>query len=39
VVEREAHLKRLMLLGLDGDAKAWRALLSDIRPALAAFFK
>lgn len=39
MVEREAHLKHLMLLGLDGDAKAWRALLSDIRPAMAAFFK
>lgn len=39
MVDRETHLKRLMLLGLDGDARAWRTLLSDIRPALAAFFK
>lgn len=39
MVDREAHLKRLMLSGLDGDVRAWRALLSDIRPALAAFLK
>jgi len=39
VIDREAHLKRLMLDGLDGDARAWRALLSEVRPALSAFFK
>ena len=39
MVDREAHLKRLMLLGLDGDARAWRALLSDVRPAITAFLK
>ena len=39
MVDREAHLKRLMLLGLDGDVGAWRALLSDVRPAITAFLK
>ena len=39
VVDREAHLKQLMMRGLDGDAAAWRVLLSDIRGPLAAFFK
>lgn len=39
VVDREAELKRLMLRGLDGDAAAWRALLSEMRGALTPFFK
>ncbi|MCV0415383.1 MAG: sigma-70 family RNA polymerase sigma factor [Brevundimonas sp.] len=39
MVDREAELKRLMLRGLDGDAAAWRALLSETRGALTPFFK
>lgn len=39
MVEREAHLKRLMLLGLDGDAGAWRGLLSELRGPLTQFFR
>lgn len=39
MVDQEAHLKRLMLLGLDGDAGAWRALLSEVRPAITAFLR
>lgn len=39
MVDREAELKRLMLRGLDGDAAAWRALLSEMRGALTPFFK
>lgn len=39
MVDRESELKRLMLRGLDGDAVAWRALLSEMRGALTPFFK
>ncbi len=39
VVDKEAELKRLMLRGLDGDAAAWRTLLSEMRGALTPFFK
>lgn len=39
MVEREAELKRLMLLGLDGDAVAWRRLLSDVRRPLSDYFR
>ncbi|WP_395942574.1 sigma-70 family RNA polymerase sigma factor [Brevundimonas sp.] len=39
MVDREAELKRLMLRGLDGDPVAWRALLTELRGALTAFFK
>lgn len=39
VADREAHLKRLMLAGLDGDATAWRCLLSEMRGPLTVFFK
>ncbi|HWQ86511.1 sigma-70 family RNA polymerase sigma factor [Brevundimonas sp.] len=37
--EREAHLKQLMLRGLDGDATAWRALLTEVRGALTAYYR
>jgi RNA polymerase sigma-70 factor (ECF subfamily) len=39
VVDREAELKRLMLRGLDGDAVAWRELLTALRGALTPFFR
>lgn len=39
VVDREAQFKRLMLLGLDGDVRAWRTLLSEVRPAIAGFLR
>jgi RNA polymerase sigma-70 factor, ECF subfamily len=39
VFEREAHLKALMIGGLDGDAAAWRALLTELRAPLGAFFR
>jgi RNA polymerase sigma-70 factor (ECF subfamily) len=38
VIDREAHLKALMLRGLDGDADAWRVLLSEVRGSLSAYF-
>lgn len=36
--DREAHLNSLMLRGLDGDAQAWRLLLSDLGAHLRPFF-
>lgn len=36
--DREDHLKGLMLRGLDGDAQAWRALLTEMGKHLRAFF-
>jgi len=39
VTDREAHLKSLMLRGLDGDASAWRVLLTDLGGHLRPFFK
>lgn len=38
VTDREAHLKALMLRGLDGDAGAWRVLLTDMGGHLRPFF-
>ncbi|WP_305759318.1 sigma-70 family RNA polymerase sigma factor [Brevundimonas sp.] len=38
MIDREAHLKALMLRGLDGDAGAWRVLLSEVRGSLSAYF-
>lgn len=38
MIDREAHLKTLMLRGLDGDAGAWRVLLSDMGAHLRPFF-
>lgn len=38
-MDREAELKRLMLRGLDGDAVAWRELLTALRGALTPFFR
>ena len=35
---REDHLKGLMLRGLDGDAEAWRVLLTEMGKHLRAFF-
>lgn len=35
---REDHLKGLMLRGLDGDAQAWRQLLTDLGKHLRAYF-
>lgn len=35
---REEHLKGLMLRGLDGDAQAWRVLLTEMGKHLRAFF-
>lgn len=35
----EARLKPLMIAGLDGDARAWREFLQQLRPALQAYFK
>lgn len=34
----EARLKPLMIAGLDGEARAWRAFLQLLRPALQAYF-
>lgn len=39
VTDREAHLKRLMLRGLDGDAAAWRVLLTDLGGYLRPYFR
>lgn len=39
MLDREAHLKALMLKGLDGDESAWRGLLSDMAAHLRPFFK
>lgn len=39
MVEREAHLKRLMIAGLSGDAAAWRALLTELKGPLTVFFR
>jgi RNA polymerase sigma-70 factor (ECF subfamily) len=39
VTDREAHLKALMLRGLDGDAAAWRSLLSEMGAHLRPFFR
>ena len=36
--DREDHLKGLMLRGLDGDAQAWRQLLTEMGKHLRAFF-
>jgi RNA polymerase sigma-70 factor (ECF subfamily) len=38
VTDREAHLKALMLRGLDGDAGAWRVLLTELGGHLRPFF-
>lgn len=38
MTNREAHLKSLMLRGLDGDASAWRVLLTDLGGHLRPFF-
>jgi len=38
VTDREAHLKALMLRGLDGDAGAWRLLLTEMGGHLRPFF-
>lgn len=38
MVDREAYLKSLMVRGLDGDAAAWRVLLTEVRGALSAYF-
>ncbi len=38
MTDREAHLRTLMLRGLDGDAVAWRVLLSDLGAHLRPFF-
>jgi RNA polymerase sigma-70 factor (ECF subfamily) len=38
VTDREAHLQSLMLRGLDGDARAWRVLLTDLGAHLRPFF-
>jgi len=38
VNEREAHLQSLMRRGLDGDARAWRVLLTDLGAHLRPFF-
>ena len=39
VTDREAHLKSLMLRGLDGDAAAWRVLLTDLGGYLRPYFR
>ena len=39
MLDRESQLKALMLKGLDGDAQAWRVLLSDLAAHLRPFFK
>ncbi len=38
MTDREAQLKALMLRGLDGDATAWRVLLSDMGAHLRPYF-
>ena len=38
VADREQHLKGLMLRGLDGDAGAWRMLLTEMGGHLRAYF-
>lgn len=38
MIDRETHLKALMLSGLDGDAGAWRVLLTDLGGHLRPFF-
>ncbi len=38
MTDREAHLQSLMLRGLDGDAAAWRVLLTDMGAHLRPFF-
>ena len=38
MIDREAHFKALMLRGLDGDAAAWRVLLTDLGQHLRAWF-
>lgn len=38
MTDRETRLKGLMLRGLDGDAAAWRALLSEMGGHLRAYF-
>lgn len=38
MTDREAHLQSLMLRGLDGDAGAWRVLLTDLGAHLRPFF-
>lgn len=38
MTDREAHLKSFMLRGLDGDAGAWRVLLTDMGAHLRPFF-
>ena len=38
MTDREAHLKSLMLRGLDGDAGAWRVLLTEMGAHLRPFF-
>ena len=38
VTDRESHLKALMLRGLEGDAGAWRVLLTDMGGHLRPFF-
>lgn len=38
MADREHHLKSLMLRGLDGDAAAWRMLLSQMGRHLRAYF-
>ncbi len=39
MTDREAQLKALMLRGLEGDAAAWRLLLSDMGAHLRPFFR
>jgi RNA polymerase sigma-70 factor (ECF subfamily) len=39
VTDREAHLKSLMLRGLEGDALAWRLLLSELGAHLRPYFR
>lgn len=38
MTDREAYLKSMMLRGLDGDAAAWRVLLSDLGAHLRPYF-
>ena len=38
MTDREAHLQSLMLRGLNGDAGAWRVLLTDLGAHLRPFF-
>ena len=38
MIDREAQFKALMLRGLDGDAMAWRVLLSDLGGHLRPYF-